>query len=90
MKDLLIIFIVLLVLLLIISTLGGSIKINEKFESQTMKTASSLVPFVPPVSSILKEASHESEKSQHFIDAEQEEDYAFEGFDGNDCYATLA
>lgn len=84
MKDILIIFAVLLVLLLIISTLGGSVRYNEKFESSPLNN---VVPsFLPDLNGALTTASP---LTQAFTVEEEDRPELFEGFDGNDCFASV-
>lgn len=89
MKDVLIIFTVLLVLLLVISTLGGSIRMKEKFETHRVTVPTLNVPdttevLFPNLNSAFKVTS----VTDNFTVGATEEEV--EGFDGNVCFASIA
>jgi len=94
MKDILIIFLVLLVLLILISTLGGSIRFNEKFDQgDTLVNASGLPNWANKLSSRLRTVQEE-EAFVDFAAAKKEEESAsaaaVTGFeDGSEYYQAL-
>jgi hypothetical protein len=86
MRDILIIFAVLLVLLLIISALGGTVRMQEKFEGSTIaESVSNLLPLPSSINNALNTASP---LKQNFVVVEEEENFV-DGFDGGDVFASI-
>lgn len=85
MRDILIIFAILLVLLLIISALGGTVRMQEKFEGSIADSVSNLLPLPSSINNALNVASP---LKQNFVVVEEEEKFV-DGFDGGDVFASV-